>query len=201
MVKTQHAIDTIYSRISSADVERVPLVRVAGNDERRSASMIDDPVTAAVQALVEPLEFPPLSAATVPGDRVAIAVDHDVPRAAAIVRGVVEALHGAGIDDDGIAIVTTDAEFGRQCRAELGNEAASAIQSVTHDPDDEKNLCLVAVRKRREPLRVNRTIYDADVVLPIGCSQLDGRGAFDGLFPWFAGAESDHVTRSGELSP
>jgi nickel-dependent lactate racemase len=190
LVKTLHAIDTIANRISAADVQRVPLVREAGTDESYSAPSVDDPAAATVQALAEPLEFPPLSSATVPGDRVAIAVDHDVPHAAAIVRGVIEVLHRAGIDDDGIAIVTTDGEIGRRCREELDGGTASAIQSVTHDPDDENNLCLVAVRKRREPLRVNRTIYDADVVLPIGCTQLDGRGPFDGLFPWFAGAET-----------
>jgi nickel-dependent lactate racemase len=61
---------------------------------------------------------------------------------------------------------------------------------VTHDPDDETNLCLVGVPKRREPLRINRTIYDADVVLPIGCARVNGRGPYDSLFPAFAGAEA-----------
>ena len=46
------------------------------------------------------------------------------------------------------------------------------------------------MRKRREPLRVNRTIFDADVVLPVGCARLDGRGAYDSLFPVFADAEA-----------
>ena len=143
-----------------------------------------------VQALAEPLDFPSLSLSTVPGDRVAIAVDAAVPCAAQVVRGVVDALHGAGVDDDAISIVTTTGEFGQQCRAALDNGAAAAIHSVTHDPDDEANLCLVAVRKRREPLRVNRTIFDADVVLPIGCARLEGRGAYDSLFPAFADAEA-----------
>ena len=51
---------------------------------------MDRPLTAEPVALAEPLEFPPLAAGIVPGDRVAIAVDEDVPCVAEIVRGAVE---------------------------------------------------------------------------------------------------------------
>ena len=144
MVKTQHPIETISSRISSGDGRR-RADRVARWNRTVVRRRPTDPTAATVQALAEPLDFPPLSLSTVPGDRVAIAVDRAVPCAADVVRGVVDALHSAGIEDDAISIVTTDGEFGRQCRAALDNEAASAIHSVTHDPEDEANLCLVAV--------------------------------------------------------
>lgn len=188
MVKTLHPIETISRRISSSDGRIVPLVRAA--DAAGGSQTTDDPAAATVQALAEPLEYPALSLSTVPGDRVAIAVDAAVPCAAQVVRGVVNSLHHAGVENDAISIVTTESEFGRQCRAALDEGAASAIHSVTHDPDDEQNLCLVAIRKKREPLRVNRVIFDADVVLPIGCARLGGCGAFDSLFPAFAGAEA-----------
>ncbi len=190
MVKTLHPIDTISSRISPDNERRVHLVRAVEPEAIGLTQTVVDPAAATAQALAEPLDYPPLSLSTVPGDRVAVVVDHAVPRAASIVRGVVDALHHAGIDDDGISIVTTDSEFGRRCKAELDGGADSAIHSVTHDPDDELNLCFVGIRKRREPLRVNRTIYDADLVLPIGCARLDSCGAYDSLFPSFASAEA-----------
>jgi hypothetical protein len=37
---------------------------------------------------------------------------------------------------------------------------------------------------------VNRVLFDADVVLPIGCARLNGRGAYEGLFPLFSNAEA-----------
>jgi hypothetical protein len=50
---------------------------------------------------------------------------------------------------------------------------------------------MVGVSKRRkEPLLVNRTIFDADVVLPIGCARVNGRGAYESLFPRFSNADA-----------
>lgn len=190
MVKTLHPIDTISSRISQADDRVVRLVRAENGAANGRDLAPLDPAAATARALAEPLDFPPLIAAIVPGDRVAIVVDAAIPYAAAIVRGVVDELHRAGIDDDAISIVTTGSEFGQRCRDDLENSASSAIRSVTHDPDDETNLCFLGIPKKREPLLVNRTIYDADVVLPIGCARIDNCGAYDGLFPSFAGAEA-----------
>ena len=59
-----------------------------------------DPTLATRQALAEPLEYPPLVASMVPGDRVAIAVDETVPQVGEVVLGVVQALRSGGIEDD-----------------------------------------------------------------------------------------------------
>jgi nickel-dependent lactate racemase len=113
-----------------------------------------------------------------------------VPCAADIVRGVLEALQRAGIDPEAVSIVTTDAETGRTCREGLAGSISKLPQFVVHDPDDADNLCMVGVTKRGEPLLVNRSIFDADIVLPIGVARLNGGGAFDSLFPRFSDAES-----------
>ena len=63
-------------------------------------------------------------------------------------------------------------------------------QFVVHDPDDEINLCLVGMTKRGMPLLVNRAIFDADVVLPIGCARVNSQGAYESLFPRFSNAET-----------
>jgi hypothetical protein len=48
----------------------------------------------------------------------------------------------------------------------------------------------VGVTKRGEPLLVNRTIFDADIVLPIGVARVQGTSAYDSLFPRFSNAGS-----------
>jgi nickel-dependent lactate racemase len=189
VVKALHKIGQIAASVRLGADRRVRLVRNCGNAADDALQSLD-PATAATRALAEPLEFPPLSASIVPGDRVAIAVDEGVPCAPGIVCGVVESLRNAGIEDDAISVVTRDTDTSRLCGTELQRHDASAVQLVVHDPDDERQLCLVGVTKQNCPLVVNRTIFDADVVLPIGCARLDGRGVYESLFPRFSSAES-----------
>ena len=159
-------------------------------DTRPDANRPRDAASATQTALAEPLGFPPLSAAIVSGDRVAIALDESVPCIAGIVRGAVESLRSAGIDEESISIVTRNATISRICRAELSQNGESGINFVVHDPDDEHELCLVGVTQKRGPLVVNRAIFDADVVLPIGCARLNDAGVYDSLFPRFSNAET-----------
>jgi nickel-dependent lactate racemase len=64
------------------------------------------------------------------------------------------------------------------------------VKFVVHDPDDEQNLCWVGASKRGESIVINRTIFDADLVLPIGCARINGRGVFESLFPQFSNSEA-----------
>lgn len=190
MVKTQHPIDEVGASVSLADDHRVHLTHetdastaaISGDDTSQ------DPVAAMVRALAEPLEFPPLASATVPGDRVAVALDGAVPCAAQIVRGAVEALFQAGVEPESISIVMTDAGTSRICREAFSSAGVKLPRFVVHDPEDNDNLCLVGATKRGEPLLVNRTIFDADIVLPISVARVHGSGAYDSLFPWFCDA-------------
>ncbi len=190
MVKTLHPIGEISASIKLDDDQRVRLTREGNAATEHNDERAGDPVAMVRRALESPLDFPPLSAATVPGDRVAIAVDEGVPCVGGVVRGAVEAFQRAGIDSEAISIVTTDLETGRLCRDELEKHSTKLPQFVVHDPDDEVNLCLVGLTKRHEPLVVNRTIFDADVVLPIGCARDDMADAYGGLFPNFSNAEA-----------
>ncbi len=187
MVKTLHPIGDISSRISLASGGRIDLVRDAGGV---GVPVAVDPVEATKQALTAPLEFPPLASSMVPGDRVAIAVDAGVPCAPAVVRGVVEALRAANVKLEAISVVTADVETSLRCRAEFAEGDANSPQFVVHDSQDTNNLCFVGLREKEGPLFVNRTIYDADVVLPIGCARVDGYGVFDGLYPQFSNTEA-----------
>jgi nickel-dependent lactate racemase len=188
LVKTLHPISEIAASIALDTAGQVRLVRTAGAVANATNEPVD-PAAAAVDALAEPLGFPPLSASVVPGDRVAVAVDEAVPYAGDIVRGVVESLRCSGVEDDAISIVTHDAEMRDLCGAGFRRNGGNALRFVIHDPDDPHDLCLVGVTKRNEPVVVNRTIFDADVVLPIGCARLDDHGVYDSLFPRFSSTE------------
>ena len=198
MVKSRHNIETIAVRIRTETSSHVRLEHVVGEavprtqigprrngaDRPQDTQGPIDPVAAAARGWESPLEFPPLSAATVPGDRVAIAVDADVPQAADIVRGTVESLQRAGIEPGAISIVTTSEALSQRCRDALAGNGTSDVSYVVHDPTDEQNLCLLGAT-RHGALMTNRTIFDADLVLPIGVARVNDYGAFDGLFPQF----------------
>jgi nickel-dependent lactate racemase len=147
-------------------------------------------VLATLHALAEPLEYPPLSASIVPGDRVAIAVDESVPQVELVVLGIVQSLRKAGIEDDAISIVARNGQTSQLCRTALSDEGETSVQFVVHDPSDERELCLVGMTKRHGPLLVNRAIFDADIVLPVGCARVEGRGVYDSLFPRFSNSET-----------
>jgi nickel-dependent lactate racemase len=194
LVKTLHPIADI-SNVGLDSDRRVRLERGSGALKHEQSSL-KDVAKAVVEALAEPLDYPPLSASIVPGDRVAIALDEAVPCGPEIVRGIVESLNSAGIDNDGISVVTRDAESSRLFSAELTKDRQHTIAFVVHDPDDEHELCMVGVTKKHGPLVVNRTIFDADVVLPVGVARSSDSGVYDSLFPRFSNSETIERFRS-----
>jgi nickel-dependent lactate racemase len=186
LVKSLHQINEIAVEGALNNGHLVHLTREAGNTLTQPV----DPLSATKHALAEPLGYPPLAASIVPGDRVAIAVDETVPQAGEIVLGVLQALHSSGIDDEAISVVTRDAATSQICRDALSQLGEVAVQFVVHDPEDERELCLVGMTKRHGPLVMNRAIFDADLILPIGCTRRDHRGVYGCLFPRFSNTEA-----------
>jgi nickel-dependent lactate racemase len=187
LFKPLHPIGDISHSIQSAG-ERC--VRLAGsNTEAEVRAELPDTIDLARRALERPFKFPALSSCIVPGDCVAVPVGDGVPRVGEVVRGAVEAFENAGIDTEAISIVTADAATMQLCQGGFAARSARLPQFVVHDPDGKDNLCMVGLTRKKEPVVVNRTIFDADVVLPIGCTRAGG-GAFDCLFPNFSGAEA-----------
>ena len=58
----------------------------------------------------QPLGFPPLGRAIVPGDKVVLALDGNVPRVADLVAATVEALVDGGVNASEITILQAEAE-------------------------------------------------------------------------------------------
>lgn len=184
VVKALHPLGPISSLLTLSPEIQVPLEPTV-----RSGSPVPvvEPRDAARHALELPLNFPPLAQATVPGDRLAIAVDESVPLAVDVVKGVVDAAEHAGFERELISVVTVDAELAARLRDKFGDDSDGGVHIVVHDPDDAENLCPVGLTGQ-EWLLINRTIFDADVVLPIGCARLTestSGGVYESLYPRF----------------
>jgi nickel-dependent lactate racemase len=155
-----------------------------------------DPAAAMRAALAAPRGFPPVAAAVVPGDCVAIALGRAVPQAAGVLRGAVLELVHAGVEPANITIVSAEPfdETQPATMQTIAKLAAEGVQFAVHNPDDELGIAMVGLTAKHEPLRLNRTIAEADLVLPISTARparRDGGPAkFGGLFPRFSNRET-----------
>jgi nickel-dependent lactate racemase len=155
-------------------------------------------VSAAVKdALAEPLDFPPLVQAAVPGDTVVLALDRGVPQAATIVAQTVELLAGAGVSPANITIIRTQADVDAGVadpRGELTHSIRDAVALRVHDPRDRHALSYLAAASDARPIYMNRAIHDADLVILIGVLRVADSPGYHGintaLFPAFSDAQS-----------
>ena len=175
----------------------VPPDRLVAEFRAPSGTAICDPAAAVAAGLKDPVDFPPLSQATVPGDRVAVALDPSVPRYTAIVAGLVQTLLDCDIRPADIAIVEPASEEQPQRpdpRGDLPAAVAGEVQRVIHDPHDLKQLSYLAVSAAGHPVYLNRTLCDAELVVPINClhatRSLGLHGKHAGLFPAFSNQET-----------
>ncbi|MEX0677296.1 MAG: lactate racemase domain-containing protein [Pirellulales bacterium] len=156
---------------------------------------------AVMGALAEPLDFPPLVQACLPGDKVVLALDRGVPGAAAIVRQTVEVLLGGGVGAADITLVCAPAgSAGPDPLGELPAAVRKSVACRVHDPRNRPSLSYLAAAADGRPIYVNRAIHDADLVIPIGvlrlADSLGYHGAKSALFPAFSDAESLERFRS-----
>lgn len=153
-------------------------------------------VAAETQAALEsPLGFPPISQAMVPGDQIAIAIGGDVRKPDLVARGVVAALLAAGAELPQIVIVAGDIADANRLRPTLQDLTDRGLVVVGHEANDDQALCYVAAVDDT-PLLMNRQLFEADVVIPVGCvrsaAARDSRGPYDSLYPRFA----DKITQN-----
>ncbi len=156
-----------------------------------------DPAQAVFDALADPIDFPPLSKATVPGDRIAIAIEPGGPRAAALAAGAVRAAVASGAEPDQIQVVSVKAEAGgppRDPRDQLDADLAAQVRWIVHDPANRDQLAYLAASRSNLPILVHRALFDADLVIPIGCARLESVFGYWGpggaVFPHFSDAKT-----------
>lgn len=128
------------------------------------AKSSDDIRKMAFAALQTPDDFPPLDAAIVPGDRVALAVDPNIPHLGEVVAGVIEAI--AQTEAGGVEVVVWD-EATDETIAELQNTIGDATPVIRHDPVARLSVRYLGADPAADPIYLNRHLVDADFVLPI----------------------------------
>ncbi len=136
---------------------------------------LDDLAAALRAALEQPLDFPPLARSVVPGDKVAIALDHAVPQGALLIAGIVDVLQAAGIEPCDITIVRTPADEtdgAGDPRALLAADIRSQVHLRSHDPANRDELSYLAASASGKPIYLDRAICEADVVIPVVVARL-----------------------------
>jgi nickel-dependent lactate racemase len=157
-----------------------------------------DPVAAVVAALEQPLEYPPLSLTTTPGDRIVVALGSGLPQVAQVTAGVVQTIMAAGIDADGITILRPEADAAagteNPCRL-IAPNVVERLRLLTHDPTDRRSLAYLAASEGGEPILLNRLLTDADIVLPVGCMQCEHLSGYFGIHTTIYPEFSDQRTQ------
>lgn len=154
---------------------------------------IHDVESATITALCDPLGFPPLTQAVVEGDHVAIAMGEGVRGAAQVIRAIVHVLHQAKIAPSDVSVVVGSKAELIQLQGTLDDLTGEGLQVIVHDPNDNEGVVFVAAVDEK-PLRLNRFLGEADVVIPVASARhqqgFDVRGPFASLFPRFSDAET-----------
>jgi nickel-dependent lactate racemase len=158
---------------------------------------LTDPSEAVAAALSEPLGYPPLRLAVTPGDRVVLAIDKGVPQLGGVVAGAVQSLLSGSVLPEDITLLLAPQEKdhrGGEVTAALAPAVAASIQVVEHDPQNQSELSYLAASKENRPIYIHRQLFDADLILPIGCLRprrtLGRLGVHGGLFPTFSDAKT-----------
>lgn len=153
------------------------------------AGLTGDVAEAALRlAIEEPQGYPPLRQNVVPGDRVAIALDPDLSEPTAILDVMIGVLEAAGVEADAITIVEAVRHAGPSVVGGRG------VVAEVHDPADRERLAYLATTAKGSRVYLNRTLTDADVVVPVGLLRRDPlvgpHGPWSVLFPGLSDAET-----------
>lgn len=185
----------IKDMLASRDVELFS----SGECTRLSAGIakpIFDINAAVENALETPLDFPPLAAAMVPGDRIAIAVDSSIPKLNEVIHSVVNYLlkHGAELENISIVLSPCATSVLDSTRHHFPAEFQGKLACYMHQPDQPGELgYLAATEADATPIYVNRRLLEADLVLPITCYRASSSIAYSGvagISPLFADNET-----------
>jgi hypothetical protein len=150
---------------------------------------------AVADALGNPIDFPSIDLALVPGDCIAIAVHESVPQPEPIVKAIIEWLlskHPASYLSIRVVLAPGNESLAEQLNnwlatrwpvselegdysADKSSENAIAESTLSHslqrvlchDPDDQQNLEYIAATDQSEAIYLNRELVEADFVIPI----------------------------------
>jgi nickel-dependent lactate racemase len=166
---------------------------LVGDCGRPQGSALDDIPGAVRSALRAPIEFPPLSAATIAEDRVAIALQPGLPQSEQIVAGVLAELSAAGISPNNICVLVTEENgLHRDALATAchRDDLSGVVDIVVHRSEDRESLAFLGPDRHGEPIYINRRIVDAEVVISVGtlstANSLGYLGVHGTIIPWYS---------------
>lgn len=161
---------------------------------------LPDPRRSIRNALEHAEDFPPIHQAIVPGDRIAIAVDPNLPSLSECVAGVLDAIASDATGHIDV-VLGEDAEAATVQRLTevVGNQATVHV----HDPDNQELMGYLAAGESADPIYFNRLILEADFVVPLAIARpqgcMDLRSEAGGVFPLFADRRSQQRVRDAQF--
>ncbi len=139
------------------------------------------------QALANPLQYPSLRQAVVPGDQVVIALDDALPEVESVLSVVCDTLEQAGVERESITVLTPNDTL-------APDQIPPGVTLRRHDPADRDHLAYLASTTEDRRVYLNRLLTDADVVVPIGRIGYDPllgyRGPWSVIFPGLSDTET-----------
>lgn len=164
-------ISLTYPEVPAFDVPERNLMAVLAP---RVEEAVPSPADLTKRALDQPAGSPPLESLVSKRTRVLLLVD-DITRqtpAAAVLPPVLARLRSAGVDPTNIRILIAAGTHSRMTPAEietkLGSEIPRHYQVTLHHWRDEAKLREIGVAPDGTPIRVNRMLSEADVIVGVG---------------------------------
>ncbi len=162
-------------------------------------------------ALAEPLDFPPLWRAVVPGDHVVLALDRHTPQADVLIAAAYEIIAAQGVDPADILILQPTALAGPQVtdpRSCLPEAVRDIVQWRVHDATNPQQQAYLATTANGERIYLDRDVVHADFVMSIGQIGFDPvlgyRGTNTVLYPGLSSTSAVQKARGfghQELDP
>ena len=153
-------------------------------------------------AVRHPCDFPAIGEAIVTGDRIALAVDANCPAVGAVVLGILRALP---MDDLERVDVVMSSEANETTVSQIRDAVSSYPKCYVerHLATDQEKLAYLAASASAEPIYLNRTIIEADFVVPVVTARpvgsLDPWALDGGVVPAFADSETQKRIRRETL--
>jgi len=126
--------------------------------------------------LESPVDFPPFSAMCVPGDRVVVVLDRQLPSAGLVLSEVLHVLEATDADLSQV-VVLQPAHWQRaglvDPRMALPERFRATVQWKVHDPTDPKGIAYLASSTNGERIYLARELVEADLILPIFTAGFD----------------------------
>ncbi|QDV68597.1 hypothetical protein Poly24_23070 [Rosistilla carotiformis] len=161
---------------------------------------LPDPRRSIRDALQHAEDYPPIHQAIVPGDRITVVVDPNLPSLFDCVAGVLDAIASDANGEIEVVLGEDASEATLQRLTEVVGNQATVHR---HDPDDQATLGYLAASESADPIYLNRMILEADFVIPLTIARPDGaldpRCEAGGVFPQFADRRSQQRVRDAQF--